>query len=189
MRLLWIVAAWAAFLAPPPAAAEVVSVSPSAFLVRAEGVAAAPVDRAWRAVGQIGHWWNSAHTYSSDARRMSLDMRAGGCFCERWGNGQSVEHGRVVLVIEDEGIRTLRFLGGLGPLQALGAAGVMTVVVAPDPGGARITMSYRVAGDAALGLDTLAPIVDQVIQEQFARLVRYSATGDPALPPSGSGAP
>lgn len=180
MRLLWVLAAWLALSASPPASAEVVSASPSAFLVPAEGVAAAPVERAWRALGRIGHWWNSAHTYSSDARRMSLDMRAGGCFCERWGEGHSVEHGRVVLVMEEGGARTLRFIGALGPLQELGTSGVMTIVVAPEPDGARITMSYRVAGDSALGLDALAPLVDQVIQEQFARLVRYSGTGDPA---------
>ncbi len=175
MRLWFLVAALV--LAPSLAKAEVASASPSAFLLRAEAVVAASPDRAWRAVGRIGHWWNSQHTFSGDARRMTLDMSAGGCFCERWAGGQSVEHGRVVLVMEHEGVRTVRFVGGLGPLQELAASGVMTIVVAPDPGGARITMTYRVAGDSALGLNAVAPLVDQVVTEQFTRLVRYAETG------------
>lgn len=177
MRLLWVLAALAAALLSTPAQAEVVSASPSTFMLRADAVTASPPDRAWRALGRIGRWWSSAHTYSGDARRLRLDMRAGGCFCERWGAGQSVQHGQVVLVMEHGGERTLRFVGGLGPLQEMGVTGVMTIVVAPDPGGARITMSYRAAGDAALGLDALAPAVDQVLMEQFTRLVHYAATG------------
>jgi uncharacterized protein YndB with AHSA1/START domain len=176
------VAVFAAALAllASPARAEVVSASPSAFVVRTEAVTQASPEQAWRALGQIGNWWNSAHTYSGDSGNLSLAMRAGGCFCERWARGQSVEHGRVVLAMEREGVRTLRFIGALGPLQEIGVTGVMTFVIAPDPGGAKITMSYRVAGDAALGLDALAPPVDGVLTEQFARLVGYSNTGEAA---------
>jgi hypothetical protein len=85
-----------------------------------------------------------------------------------------------VLVMEHEGVRTLRFIGGLGPLQEIGVTGVMTFVIAPDPGGAKVTMSYRAAGDAALGLDAFAPAVDGVLLEQFARLIRYADTGSAA---------
>lgn len=162
------------------ARAEVVSASPSAFVVRAEAVAQASPEQAWRALGQIGRWWNSEHTFSGDAGNMRLAMRAGGCFCERWGDGQSVEHGRVVLVVEHEGVRTLRFIGALGPLQETGAIGVMTFAIAPDPGGAKISMSYRAAGDAALGLGAFAPPVDGVLREQFSRLIRYVNTGNAA---------
>jgi hypothetical protein len=110
---------------------------------------------------------------------MQVDLRAGGCWCERWGNGQSVQHGRVLLIMEHDGVRTLRFDAPLGPLQELAVSGVLTFTVAPHANGAKITMTYRVSGDAALNLDQTAPLVDMVLLEQFGRLSRYSATGSP----------
>lgn len=178
MRIVFAAFAFLAFVASP-AAAEVVSASPSAFLIRAEADVTASPDRAWRALTQIGRWWNSAHTYSGDARRLSLDPRAGGCWCERWGDGQSVEHGRVILVMEHEGVRTLRTSGGLGPLQETGVTGIMTWTVAPHANGAKITMTYRASGDSGLGLDQMAPLVDGVLMEQFGRLSRYTGSGSP----------
>jgi uncharacterized protein YndB with AHSA1/START domain len=163
----------------PAARAEVASVSPAAFLVEAEAEVAAPPDRVWRALTRLGQWWDGDHTYSGDASRLDLDLRAGGCWCEQWGRGQSVEHGRVVLVMEREGVRTLRVVGALGPLQELGASGVLTFTVAPHASGTRLSMTYRVSGDEGLGLDQMAPLVDMVLMEQFGRLSRYSATGSP----------
>lgn len=180
MRSLVAIAAFAALaVAPTSARADVVSASASDFLIQAEADVDATPAEAWRALGQIQRWWNGSHTYSGDARRLSLDLRAGGCWCERWDNGQSVEHGRVVLVMEHEGVRTLRVLGALGPLQELGATGVLTFTVAPAASGAKITMIYRVAGVSGLDLAPLAPLVDGVMMEQFGRLSRYSASGSP----------
>jgi uncharacterized protein YndB with AHSA1/START domain len=162
-----------------PARADVASVSPTGFVIQAEADVSASPAETWRRLTRIERWWGSAHTYSGDARRLSLDPRAGGCWCERWGDGQSIEHMRVVLVMENEGVRTLRAVGGLGPLQEMGVNGVLTFTVAPHASGAKITMTYRVAGDAALGLDQIAPEVDGVLLEQFGRLSRYSTTGSP----------
>lgn len=162
-----------------PVAAEVTQSGPSQFTVSAETTVAATPDKAWRDLARIERWWNSSHTYSGDAARLRLDMRAGGCWCERWGNGQSVEHMRVVLVMEHEGVRTFRAIGGLGPLQEMGVSGVLTFTIAPDPAGAKITMTYRVTGDPSLGLDQVAPLVDMVLLEQFQRLTRYTASGSP----------
>lgn len=178
MRLLIAAAAFAALLISP-AQAEVTSATPGAFLIEAEtGLAATPEDT-WRALTRLNRWWSSSHTYSGDARRLSLDPRAGGCWCERWGDGQSVEHARVVLVMERDGVRTFRAVGGLGPLQGLGAHGVLTFTITPLASGAKLTMSYRVSGDSGLALDQLAPLVDQVLMEQFGRLSRYTASGSP----------
>jgi len=178
MRAILIAAALAA-LAAAPARAEVAASSVGAFLIEGEQALEATPAEAWRALGELGRWWNDEHTYSGDARRMSLDLRAGGCWCECWAGGQSVEHGRVVLVMEHEGVRTLRILGGVGPLQELGVSGVLTFTVAPDPAGAKITMVYRVAGDPGLELAALAPLVDAVLMEQFGWLARFSASGSP----------
>ena len=160
----------------PAARAEVQASSPSTFVLQGERVVAVAPDKVWRAVGRIGRWWDDEHTYSGDASRMSLDMRAGGCFCERWDR-QSVEHARVVQVMEQEGSRTVRMVGALGPLQSMSANGVLTLTVAPDPAGARITFGYRVAGDASLGFDALASAVDGVLMTQLDRLALYAADG------------
>jgi uncharacterized protein YndB with AHSA1/START domain len=177
--LLAALAAAAAVSFALPASAEVASASAGGFLIQAETEVAAAPERVWRAVARVGRWWGDEHTYSGDAGRMSLEPRAGGCWCERWGDGQSVEHARVVLVMEQDGVRTLRLEGGLGPLQEMGVSGVLTFTVAPHLSGARLAMSYRVAGDPGLGLDQLAPLVNMVLMEQFGRLARYSATGTP----------
>lgn len=167
---------WALCASAPVAHAEVAASTATAFTIRGERTISADPERAWRAIGRIGQWWDSAHTYSGDARRMSLEARAGGCFCERWA-GQSVEHARVVLVMEHEGVRTLRMLGALGPLQALGASGVLTITVSPEGEGAKIAIEYRVSGDASLELNAIAPLVDTVLMTQLDRLSRYADAG------------
>lgn len=176
MRLFACAALLVGALTAPLAQAEVATSSPSAFLIQAEAETSATPDQAWRALGRVNRWWSSAHTYSGDSARMSVDLRAGGCWCERW-DGQSVEHGRVLLVMEHEGVRTLRFAAPLGPLQELGVSGVLTFTIEPHASGAKIKMTYRVAGDAGLGLDRIAPLVDTVLMEQFGRLVRFSTSG------------
>lgn len=177
MRLLVIV--MMLMLLATPAHAEVAAASPGAMLLRAEATAAVAPDRAWRGLTRVEHWWNAEHTYSGDAGRLRLTPRAGGCFCERWENGQSVEHARVVSVIARDGVRTLRLDGALGPLQAMAAAGVLTFTVSPEGHGAKISMTYRVSGDPGLALDQLAPVVDQVLVDQLGRLVRYVERGSP----------
>lgn len=179
MRAAIIAALAAVFFAPLSARAEVASASSSTFLIEAQADVAATPEQTWRALGRIERWWNSSHTYSGDADSLSLDLRAGGCWCERWGRGQSVEHGRVLLVMQHEGVRTLRIAGAFGPLQEMGVDAVLTFTVAPHASGARIAMTYRVSGDASLALDQIAPLVDTVLMEQFGRLVRLSATGSP----------
>jgi uncharacterized protein YndB with AHSA1/START domain len=174
----FIAVAFAVLLFAGPARADVASTSPSGFLISAEAEVAASPDKVWRDLKHIERWWSSAHTYSGDASHLRLDARAGGCWCERW-DGQSVEHARVVLVMEHEGVRTLRVVGGLGPLQDMGVSGVLTFTVAPHADGAKLTMTYRVAGDAGLRLDQIAAPVDGVLMEQFGRLTRYSASGSP----------
>lgn len=176
MRFMFALAVLATTLGMPAAHAEVAHASPSAAQFHFQAESAAAPAHAWRALADIGHWWGSDHTYSGDARNMRLDARAGGCWCERWAHGQ-VEHMRVVLVSDQDGQRLLRLSGGLGPLQEMGVTGVMTFTIAPHGAGSTIRMDYRVAGDPSLGLDQISPGVDQVLTEQFDRLVRYTQTG------------
>ncbi len=129
---------------------------------------------AYDVLGHPERWWPSDHTVSGDGRNFSLDLRAGGCFCEEWSGG-SVQHGTVLRAMPGEMVR----LGAaLGPLQALAVSAVLTVQLeALDEGRTRATVTYRVSGDSSHSLSTIAPSVDRVIGEQFGRFARYASTG------------
>ncbi len=103
---------------------------------------------------QLPRWWSGAHTYSGDAANLSLDAQAGGCWCERWGDGNSVQHGQVVLVQPG---RTLRVVANLGPLQELPVNGVLTFTIAMQETKTILRLTYRVSGAPDAGLDKLAP--------------------------------
>ncbi len=99
------------------AAAEVVDSGPGGFTVRTTVHVAAPADKVYAALVQPARWWNSEHTFSGDARNLSLDAQPGGCFCETLKNGGGVRHQTVVYV--DPG-RVLRLRGPLGPAAGAG---------------------------------------------------------------------
>ncbi|MEZ5970764.1 MAG: hypothetical protein R3C31_03025 [Hyphomonadaceae bacterium] len=177
MRFIAITALLATLISTPIASAEVAAATSSNFLIQTEfHVDAAPA-KVWRDLTRINHWWSAEHTYSGDASNLRLDARAGGCWCERWGHDQSVEHARVVTVMERDGVRTLRAIGGLGPLQEMGVTGVLTFTVTPHANGANVIINYRVSGDPSLNLDQVAIFVDSVLMDQMERLRRYSTSG------------
>ncbi|NWG54131.1 MAG: ATPase [Hydrogenophilaceae bacterium] len=167
----WVLALAMGLIAAPMAQAEVVEASPTSFrVVHQADVALAP-EAAWSRLVAIGTWWSDAHTYSGAAANLRVNPQAGGCFCEAWGGANMVEHGRVILALPPE---TLRFDAPLGPLQELPVRGVMTFAIAPQAGGARVTLTYVVAGPANAGLAELAPLVDMVLGEQMARFAAIS---------------
>jgi hypothetical protein len=126
-------------------------------------------DEAWQSLVHLSGWWSALHTFSGNASNLSLDAVAGGCWCERW-SGNSVEHARVLISIPG---KLLRVEGGLGPLQALGATGILTFKLTPRTAGAGTTLdvTYRVSAVPDAGVDKLAPAVDGVLGEQVGRLV------------------
>src|SRR5689334_7558542 len=72
-------------------------VTQNGFLVKIDVGINAPMARVYNSlVGQVGSWWNPEHTYSHDAKNLSIDARPGGCFCEKLPNGGGMEHLRVV---------------------------------------------------------------------------------------------
>jgi hypothetical protein len=104
---------------------------------------------------------------------MSLELEAGGCFCETIpADGGTIEHARVIQARPGE---TLRLQGGLGPLQAEAAIGVLTWSLKAAPGGTEVVQTYVAGGYVRGGADTLAPIVDRVMAEQLAGLQRRLA--------------
>lgn len=150
--------------------AAVIDASPSGFTI--ENVETVPVstDEAFRAlVENIGHWWPADHTWWGDASRLSIEPRAGGCFCEIDGARQA-SHMHVSFV--DPG-RLLRMTGGLGPLQGMGLHGALDWRFEPVEDGTRITLFYRVGGYAPDDLSRFAPVVDQVQALQLGGLARF----------------
>jgi uncharacterized protein YndB with AHSA1/START domain len=156
--------------------AETSEVSPNGFTITHALVVEADPQKVWQAFTQLPAWWSSAHTWSGQASNLSLDASAGGCFCERWGNGASAMHGRVLLAVPGS---VLRLQAGLGPLLEMPVAGVLSLVTARRDGATRLRVTYRVAGAPDAGLDKLAPAVDGVIGEQARRLKAFIETGKP----------
>jgi len=153
-----------------PAAAEVKSVTANGFEVASTTMIAAPSDKVYAALGEVGRWWSSDHTFSKDAANLSIELRAGGCFCEQLKDGGSVQHLQVVYAAPGAGVR-LR--GALGPLQMEGVDGTFSWALKPAEGGTNVTLSYVVGGYIRSGMEQWAPRVDRVRDEQLQRLKSF----------------
>ena len=165
-----------ALASAPALHAETSEVSASGFTITHAVVVESDPQKVWQAFTQLPLWWNSVQTWSGQASNLSLDATAGGCWCERWGNGASAMHGRVLLVIPGS---VLRLQAWLGPLQERPVAGVLTFGTAQRDGATRLRVTYRVAGAPDAGLDKLATAVDSVIGDQVKRLKNFIETGKP----------
>jgi uncharacterized protein YndB with AHSA1/START domain len=160
-----------AVIAAAPARAEV-TVSDQGFSVRNSAIVAAPPAQVWAALVQPSRYWNPAHSYSGSGSNLSLEPRAGGCFCETLPEGGSVEHLRVTMVQPN---RLLRLSGALGPLGSEGLAGALTWQLEAAEGGTRLTQTYVVGGNMRFERATIAPAVDGVLREQLERLTALFA--------------
>ena len=147
--------------------ADVRETHDNSFVIESSLTTGASPRATYAAIGKVAAWWDSGHTWSGSAKNLSLQMRAGGCFCEKLAAGGSVQHGRVVYA--DPG-KLLRIDGALGPFQEMAVTGVLTFKLTPDGSGTRITMNYSVSGAIAMDTTKLAPGVDQVMAGQLARL-------------------
>jgi hypothetical protein len=163
-------------LATNGAQAEVRDASASGFTI--ENFEVVPVDTAtaWHGlVDDIDAWWPKDHSWWGTGSKLSIDARAGGCFCELAGTRQA-QHMAVVFV--DPG-KTLRMTGGLGPLQGMGLSGALEFRLVPVEGAApedsatRITLYYRVGGYSPDDLAKFAPVVDRVQAQQLAGLANH----------------
>ncbi len=156
-----------------PAAAEVTNQSPTGFTATQVVPIQATAAEAFEAFLALPGWWDRAHSYTGDASNLSLDPQVGGCWCERFPDGGGVEHMRVIYIVPDGG--PIRLRGGLGPLQPMGASGVMTVDFEDSPDGfsSIATLTYIVTGPAGTG--EIAGPVDGVLGDAMTRLADYAA--------------
>lgn len=155
--------------------AEVIESGANGFaLARRVHIAASP-DRVYAALIQPAKWWNSQHTFSGSAANLTLDARAGGCFCENWSGG-SVQH--LAVVFAEPG-KTLRLRGALGPFQGQGMDGALTFTLKPAGDGTDMSMENIMGGFIKGGVAKWPPLADAMLAEQMLRLKRYVETGSP----------
>ncbi|WP_323843922.1 hypothetical protein [Microbulbifer magnicolonia] len=145
------------------------SKSPSEFSIRLEQELARDGASIYRGLADLPQWWNPAHSYSGAAENLSMELRAGGCFCEQWKEA-SVEHLRVIYALPG---REVRLSGGLGPLQSMPVSGLMRWRIVPQGDKSLLTWEYRVWGSSANNLDKIAEPVNTVLAEQFKALKDY----------------
>jgi hypothetical protein len=151
-------------LAASPAVAEVKSSTPAGFEVERKAVVKASPETIYAQIGRIGEWWDPAHSYSGKAAGLRLELKAGGCFCESFGQGGTIEHMRVIYA---EPKSAIRLSGGLGPLQTEAVAGTLVWSFKAVDGGTELTQSYIVSGLVRGGIQTYAAPVDMVLSQQF----------------------
>jgi hypothetical protein len=167
-----------AFAASAPLAAEVTRTTDNSFVSRNEVVVEATPKEVWLALITPATWWQSAHTWSGDAKNLTLMPQAGGCFCEtipevdepaRFTLQGSVEHMRVVQAYPEA---ALRMVGSLGPLQSEPVTGVLTIVISTVPKGTRIVFEYNVGGAMRYEVPVISKAVDGVMAAQIAALAK-----------------
>ena len=154
-----ILAAVAALSLAGAARAEVVDQSPQGFESLHTLTIAAPPAKVRAATLEVGRWWSSAHSWSGDARNLSIDL-ATGCFCEKLHDDRSATS-------------VARVVAGL-------AVGTTTISATLDGkvGTTVLTVTYDVGGYAKGGLaEQWAKPVDGVIGEQVGRLKMLLETG------------
>ena len=98
------IAALACVFAPCWLAAEVVDSTAAGFTVKQTVMVQAAPQVVYAKLFKIGDWWSPTHTFSHDAHNLSLEEKAGGCFCEKLPNGGGVKHMEVVHLTPPTGV-------------------------------------------------------------------------------------
>lgn len=154
--------------------AEVVDKGPSHFRLKFTQQVAAPPEKVFKALGEIGQWWDGAHSYSGKAANMTMPLSPTACFCEALPGG-GVRHGVVEAVMPNQ---LVRVDAALGPLQDEGVSAALTFNLKAKDGGTELVTTYNVGG-ARDFVVSIAPAVDGVLGGAVGRLKRYVETGKP----------
>lgn len=167
--------AYAAFAGS--ALAEVKTAAEGRLVLENTVVIDAPPAKVYAALCKVGDWWDSAHTYSGKASNMTVELKAGSCWCETIPGGGSIKHGEVVLAWPE---KFVRLEAPLGPMQDMGVATALTYTLEPAEGGkTKVVQSYKVSGLDAAALKG-APLFDMVIGGGLKRFKSYVETGKPS---------
>lgn len=153
-------------MATVPARAEVKAAEAGGFQVAGQTVVTKPRDAVWAALLRPNDWWSPQHRWF-EGSTLTLDARAGGCWCESGADGAGAMHLQVGFINPME---TLQLVGGLGPLQGMGLDGVLTITLKDVEGGTEVAWTYTVHGWKPGGIAFMAAPVDGVLAEQMGRL-------------------
>jgi uncharacterized protein YndB with AHSA1/START domain len=157
------------------ARAAVVESSATGFAIQQMVHIQAAPERVYAALITPAKWWNSDHTFSGNAGNLTLEPRAGGCFCETW-NGGSVQH---LIVVDAEPGKSLRVRGALGPFQGQGVDGALTFTLKASAGGTDVVMDNILGGYVKGGLAKWQSPADVMLADLITRLKRFVETGSP----------
>jgi uncharacterized protein YndB with AHSA1/START domain len=163
-------------VATVPAPAAVVDIAANGFTVQVTAHISAPPTKVYATMIKPAHWWDSDHTFSGNAANLTLDAKAGGCWCEKLAEGGSAVHMTVVHVDPGKG---LTFRGALGPFQSYAVEGAMTWTLKASGDGTDLSLTYVLGGYFKDGTSQLSKGVDGVLTDQVARLKRLLETGSP----------
>jgi uncharacterized protein YndB with AHSA1/START domain len=157
-----------------PAAAAVVSVAANGCTVRQTVHLAASPQQVYDALVKPAKWWNPAHSFTNDSNNLTIDARAGGCFCEKLPGGGSAEHMTVVFASPGKAL-TLR--GALGPFQGQAVQGALSWVLTPSGTQTDLTVTFSLGGYLTLagGFEKWATLADEVFASQVANLQKFIA--------------
>jgi hypothetical protein len=153
------------------APAEVIEKDADHFVLRYSVALETTPEDIYGAVGEVGQWWDPAHTYSGDAHNLTLPLEVGACFCEALKDGASFEHGRVVQADPNLGVL---LAAPLGPLKGKTTKADWSIGWSGGNRGYELIMTYVVRGP---GIGAFAEPVDGVMQTQFGRLARFIEYG------------
>lgn len=157
----------AALIFSSSAVADVEATSSTHYVLHHEASSPLEPDALWDRLIEPASWWHPDHTYSGDARNLSLEATAGGLWLETWDGG-SVAHGEVLLAREGE---MLRMNAPFGPLQGIGAYTIWTISITAVDGGSLVTFDEVASAPPGNDMEQLAGAVDYVKTEAIARLV------------------
>jgi uncharacterized protein YndB with AHSA1/START domain len=163
--------------------AAVVESNPQGFAIEERAHIDASPAKVYAALTHPENWWNSEHTFSQDAKNLSLDAKAGGCLCEALPGDGSVQHLAVAAVMPD---KMIRFRGAMGPFQGQGVDGALTFTLAAGKGGTDIVLDNIVGGFVKGGMGKWPQAADGMLTDLVAHLKYYAENGKtlPAAPPS-----
>lgn len=153
------------------ASAAVIETTANGLAVEERVHVAATPDRVYAALIHPEKWWNSQHTFSQDAKNLSLDARAGGCLCETLPNGGSVQHLTVAFAAPGN---MLRFRGAMGPFQGEGVDSALTFTLKAKDGGTDLTLDGNWGGYFHGGFDKIAAPADGMLTDLVTRLKQYA---------------
>lgn len=153
-----------------------VDVSPNGFTVQVTTHISATPDKVYATLIRPARWWGADHTFSGSAANLTLDAKAGGCWCEKLPDGGSVMH--LTVVYADPG-KLLRLRGALGPFQGYAVDGAMTWSLKAGGNGTDLSLEYTLGGYSRDSFDVLSKAVDGVLGEQVANLKRAIESGSP----------